>query len=274
VVANDSTVKAGTYFEMTMKKHLRAQEIAQMNRLPCLYLVDSGGGYLPGQAKGFADRDHFGRIFFNQANLSSQGIPQIAIVMGSCTAGGAYIPAMCDESIIVKESGTIFLGGPPLVKAATGEVVSAEELGGAAVHCKISGVCDHFAENDEHALELARQVVGNLNWQTTRDYRPERDYDEPLFSLEDVGGIIPKDAKKTFDVRKVVSLSLPPLSPTPPPPPLPRLHLRSSLESLMAVASVSSKLSMGRPSSLASVASMAWRWGSSPTMASFSPSLL
>jgi 3-methylcrotonyl-CoA carboxylase beta subunit len=209
VVANDSTVKAGTYFDMTMKKHLRAQEIAQMNRLPCLYLVDSGGGYLPGQAKGFADRDHFGRIFFNQANLSSQGIPQIAVVMGSCTAGGAYIPAMCDESIIVKESGTIFLGGPPLVKAATGEIVSPEELGGAAVHCKISGVCDHFAENDEHALQLARQIVGNLNWKSTRGYLPESGAcDEPLFSLEDVGGIIPRDAKKTFDVRKVSCLSV------------------------------------------------------------------
>jgi 3-methylcrotonyl-CoA carboxylase beta subunit len=191
-----------------MKKHMRAQEIAQMNKLPCIYLVDSGGGYLPEQAKGFADRDHFGRIFFNQANLSSQGIPQIAVVMGSCTAGGAYIPAMCDESIIVKEKGTIFLGGPPLVKAATGEVVSAEELGGAAVHCKISGVCDHFAENDEHALDLARQIIGNLNWKATGGYQqsPSPAYEEPLFSLADVGGIIPKDTKKTFDVRKVDSL--------------------------------------------------------------------
>lgn len=184
-----------------MKKHLRAQEIAQMNRLPCIYLVDSGGGYLPGQAKGFADRDHFGRIFFNQANLSSQGIPQIAIVMGSCTAGGAYIPAMCDESIIVKDNGTIFLGGPPLVKAATGEIVSPEELGGASVHCRISGVCDHFAENDEHALAIARNVVSNLNWKSTRG--SQQPYEEPLFSLEDVGGIIPKDMKKSFDVRKV-----------------------------------------------------------------------
>lgn len=205
IVANDSTVKAGTYFDSTMKKHMRAQEIAQMNKLPCIYLVDSGGGYLPEQAKGFADRDHFGRIFFNQANLSSQGIPQIAVVMGSCTAGGAYIPAMCDESIIVKEKGTIFLGGPPLVKAATGEIVSPEELGGAAVHCKISGVCDHFAENDEHALDLARQIIGNLNWKAIGGYHQTSStaYEEPLFSLADVGGIIPKDMKKTFDVRKV-----------------------------------------------------------------------
>jgi 3-methylcrotonyl-CoA carboxylase beta subunit len=201
-----------------MKKHMRAQEIAQMNKLPCIYLVDSGGGYLPEQAKGFADRDHFGRIFFNQANLSSQGIPQVAVVMGSCTAGGAYIPAMCDESIIVKDKGTIFLGGPPLVKAATGEIVSAEELGGAAVHCKISGVCDHFAENDEHALALARQVIANLNWNQTSAAAAAASgavsYEEPLFSLNDVGGIIPKDMKKTFDVRKVSQVHFTFLHPT------------------------------------------------------------
>lgn len=202
IVANDSSVKAGTYFDMTMKKHLRAQEIAQMNKLPCVYLVDSGGGYLPGQAKGFADRDHFSRIFFNQANLSLMGIPQIAVVMGSCTAGGAYIPAMCDESIIVKGNGTVFLGGPPLVKAATGEIVSPEELGGASVHCKISGVCDHFAENDEHALTLARQVVANLNWKyTTKNINFSNE--EPLYPIEDIYGIIPSDMKKSFDITQV-----------------------------------------------------------------------
>src|SRR5881296_220650 len=163
VIANDATVKGGTYFPMTVKKHLRAQEIARDNRLPCLYLVDSGGAFLPAQDEVFPDRDHFGRIFYNQANLSSQGIPQIAVVMGSCTAGGAYVPAMSDETIIVKNQGTIFLGGPPLVKAATGEEVSAEELGGGDTHTRISGVADHLAENDAHALHLARGVVANLN---------------------------------------------------------------------------------------------------------------
>jgi len=162
VVANDATVKGGTYYPITVKKHLRAQEVAAANRLPCVYLVDSGGAFLPRQDEVFPDRDHFGRIFFNQANMSAAGIPQVAVVMGSCTAGGAYVPAMSDESIIVQGQGTIFLGGPPLVKAATGEVVSAEDLGGAAVHCRTSGVTDHLAVDDRHALWLARGVVGNL----------------------------------------------------------------------------------------------------------------
>jgi 3-methylcrotonyl-CoA carboxylase beta subunit len=164
IVANDATVKGGTYYPLTVKKHLRAQEIAGENRLPCIYLVDSGGAFLPMQDEVFPDREHFGRIFYNQASLSAAGIPQIAAVMGSCTAGGAYVPAMSDESIIVKEQGTIFLGGPPLVKAATGEVVSAEDLGGADVHTRVSGVADHYAENDAHALAIARRIVGNLNW--------------------------------------------------------------------------------------------------------------
>jgi 3-methylcrotonyl-CoA carboxylase beta subunit len=163
IVANDATVKGGTYYPMTVKKHLRAQEIAQQNKLPCIYLVDSGGAFLPKQDEVFPDRDHFGRIFFNQANMSAEGIPQIAVVMGSCTAGGAYVPAMSDETIIVKNQGTIFLGGPPLVKAATGEVVSAEDLGGGDVHTRVSGVADHLAENDTHALHIARRIVGNLN---------------------------------------------------------------------------------------------------------------
>src|SRR5216117_3018796 len=163
IVANDATVKGGSYFPLTVKKHLRAQEVAAQNHLPCLYLVDSGGAFLPLQDEVFPDRDHFGRIFYNQARLSALNIPQIAVVMGSCTAGGAYVPAMCDESIIVREQGTIFLGGPPLVKAATGEVVDAESLGGALVHCQKSGVTDHFAENDEHALEITRNIFQNLN---------------------------------------------------------------------------------------------------------------
>src|SRR5499427_5752952 len=167
IVCNDATVKGGTYYPLTVKKHLRAQEIAQLNRLPCIYLVDSGGANLPNQDDVFPDREHFGRIFYNQANLSAQGIPQIAVVMGSCTAGGAYLPAMSDESIIVKEQGTIFLAGPPLVRAATGEVVSAEELGGADVHTRISGVADHFALDDRHALALARRAVRNLNREKT-----------------------------------------------------------------------------------------------------------
>jgi 3-methylcrotonyl-CoA carboxylase beta subunit len=163
IVCNDATVKGGTYYPMTVKKHLRAQEIADQNNLPCIYLVDSGGANLPNQDDVFPDRDHFGRIFYNQANLSAKGIPQIAVVMGSCTAGGAYVPAMSDESIIVKEQGTIFLGGPPLVKAATGEVVTAEDLGGGDVHTRLSGVADHLAQNDLHALSLARTIVSNLN---------------------------------------------------------------------------------------------------------------
>ncbi|MBS0554578.1 MAG: methylcrotonoyl-CoA carboxylase, partial [Proteobacteria bacterium] len=163
IVANDATVKGGTYYPMTVKKHLRAQEIAEQNNLPCIYLVDSGGAFLPRQDEVFPDRDHFGRIFFNQANMSAKGIPQIAVVMGSCTAGGAYVPAMSDETVIVKNQGTIFLGGPPLVKAATGEVVSAEDLGGGDVHTRLSGVADHLAENDTHALSIARRIVANLN---------------------------------------------------------------------------------------------------------------
>jgi 3-methylcrotonyl-CoA carboxylase beta subunit len=204
IVANDATVKGGTYYPLTVKKHLRAQEIAAENRLPCIYLVDSGGAFLPMQDEVFPDKEHFGRIFFNQANLSAAGIPQIAAVMGSCTAGGAYMPAMSDESIIVKNQGTIFLGGPPLVKAATGEVVSAEDLGGADVHTRISGVVDHLAENDAHALAIARRIVGNLNWQKT----PPLSLAEPrapLYPAEELYGIIPTDSKKPFDVREIIA---------------------------------------------------------------------
>ena len=204
IVANDATVKGGTYYPLTVKKHLRAQEIAGENRLPCIYMVDSGGAFLPMQDEVFPDREHFGRIFYNQANLSAAGIPQIAAVMGSCTAGGAYVPAMSDESIIVKEQGTIFLGGPPLVKAATGEVVTAEELGGADVHTRISGVADHYAENDAHALAIARRIVGNLNWRK----RPPLDLvepREPLHAPEDLYGVIPTDARKPFDVREIIA---------------------------------------------------------------------
>ncbi|HPT50371.1 MAG TPA: carboxyl transferase domain-containing protein [Accumulibacter sp.] len=204
IVANDATVKGGTYYPMTVKKHLRAQEIAGENRLPCIYLVDSGGAFLPMQDEVFPDRDHFGRIFYNQANLSAAGIPQIAAVMGSCTAGGAYVPAMSDESIIVKAQGTIFLGGPPLVKAATGEVVSAEDLGGADVHTRVSGVADHHAENDAHALAIARRIVGNLNWrkQPPLQLREPR---EPLHAAEELYGVIPSDTKKPFDVREIIA---------------------------------------------------------------------
>lgn len=203
LVANDATVKGGTYYPLTVKKHLRAQEVAGENRLPCVYLVDSGGAFLPMQDEVFPDRDHFGRIFYNQANLSAVGIPQIAVVMGSCTAGGAYVPAMCDESIIVKEQGTIFLGGPPLVKAATGEVVSAEDLGGADVHTRISGVADHYAENDAHALSIARRAIGHLNWRKSPPlaWREPR---EPLYAAEELYGVIPVDAKKPFDVREII----------------------------------------------------------------------
>jgi len=204
IVANDATVKGGSYFPMTVKKHLRAQEIAAQNRLPCVYLVDSGGANLPTQDEVFPDRDHFGRIFFNQANLSAAGIPQIAVVMGSCTAGGAYVPAMSDESIIVKNQGTIFLGGPPLVKAATGEVVSAEDLGGGDVHTRISGVCDHLAENDQHALSIARRIVANLNWRKSVPLdlaSPE----EPLHDTEEIYGVIPADTRKPYDVREVIA---------------------------------------------------------------------
>jgi len=204
VVANDATVKGGTYFPLTVKKHLRAQEIALQNRLPCLYLVDSGGAFLPAQDEVFPDRDHFGRIFYNQAQMSGAGIPQIAIVMGSCTAGGAYVPAMSDESIIVKGQGTIFLGGPPLVKAATGEVVSAEELGGADVHSRVSGVTDHYALDDRHALGIARRIVGNLNRVKTvpLDVREAR---EPLFAAEELYGVIPADTRRPYDVREVIA---------------------------------------------------------------------
>ncbi|MGE5270225.1 MAG: carboxyl transferase domain-containing protein [Thiohalocapsa sp.] len=204
VVANDATVKGGTYFPMTVKKHLRAQEIARDNRLPCLYLVDSGGAFLPAQDEVFPDRDHFGRIFYNQANLSALGVPQIAIVMGSCTAGGAYVPAMSDESIIVKGTGTIFLGGPPLVKAATGEVVSAEELGGADVHSRISGVTDHYAVSDHHAIGIARHIVGNLNRVKPAPLAamPPR---EPLYPPEDIYGVIPTDGRRPYEVREIIA---------------------------------------------------------------------
>ncbi len=204
VVCNDATVKGGTYYPITVKKHLRAQEIAQQNRLPCIYLVDSGGANLPNQAEVFPDRDHFGRIFFNQAQMSAAGIAQIAVVMGSCTAGGAYVPAMADESIIVKDQGTIFLGGPPLVKAATGEVVSAEDLGGADVHTRTSGVADYLAQDDRHALSIARDVVAHLNRPTPAggSLREPRD---PLFDAEDLAGIIPSDTRIPYDVREIIA---------------------------------------------------------------------
>jgi 3-methylcrotonyl-CoA carboxylase beta subunit len=204
VVANDATVKGGTYYPMTVKKHLRAQEIAQANRLPCIYLVDSGGAFLPKQDEVFPDRDHFGRIFFNQANLSAQGIAQIAVVMGSCTAGGAYVPAMSDETVIVRNQGTIFLGGPPLVKAATGEVVSAEDLGGGDVHTRISGVADHLAENDSHALYLARRIVARLNHRKPHTVALQAS-EPPRFDPEELYGIIPRDTRKPYDVREVIA---------------------------------------------------------------------
>ncbi len=204
VVANDATVKGGTYFPITVKKHLRAQEIAGENRLPCLYLVDLGGAYLPAQDEVFPDRDHFGRIFFNQARLSAAGVPQVALVMGSCTAGGAYVPAMADELIIVKGEGTIFLGGPPLVRAATGEVVSAEELGGAELHSRTSGVTDHLALDDHHALGLARRIVGNLNRvkQVGFELRPPA---QPLYPAEELYGVVPQDTRQPYDVREIVA---------------------------------------------------------------------
>ncbi len=204
IVANDATVKGGSYFPMTVKKHLRAQEIAQMNNLPCIYLVDSGGANLPTQDEVFPDRDHFGRIFFNQANMSAQGIPQIAVVMGSCTAGGAYVPAMSDEAVIVKNQGTIFLGGPPLVKAATGEVVSAEDLGGGDVHTRISGVADHLAESDTHALYIARRIVANLN-RVKPVSMALGGGEEPLYDPEEIYGVIPADTRKPYDVREVIA---------------------------------------------------------------------
>ncbi len=204
IVANDATVKGGTYFPITVKKHLRAQDVARENNLPCVYLVDSGGAFLPLQDEVFPDREHFGRIFYNQARMSADNIPQIAVVMGSCTAGGAYVPAMSDESIIVREQGTIFLGGPPLVKAATGEIVDAESLGGADVHTAISGVADHLAEDDRDALDIARNLIANLNRRkalpvATRAVR------EPLFDSEELYGIVPKDTRRPFDIREVIA---------------------------------------------------------------------
>ena len=204
IVANDATIKGGTYYPMTVKKHLRAQEIAAQNRLPCIYLVDSGGGYLPEQDNVFPDREHFGRIFYNIANLSAAGIPQIACVMGSCTAGGAYVPAMSDETVIVRGQGTIFLGGPPLVKAATGEVVTPEELGGAEVHTRVSGVADHYAQNDEHALAIVRKIISNLNLvkSVSLDVREPR---EPLYPGEELYGVIPADPRKPYDAREIIA---------------------------------------------------------------------
>ena len=204
IVANDATVKGGAYFPMTVKKHLRAQEIAQQNRLPCVYLVDSGGANLPHQAEVFPDRDHFGRIFFNQARMSAEGIAQIACVMGSCTAGGAYVPAMSDESVIVRGQGTIFLGGPPLVKAATGEVISAEELGGADTHGRRSGVVDHVAANDEHALQIVRQIVGRLNTTKRIDLSLAAPV-APAFDPQDLYGLIPPDVRASYDVHEVIA---------------------------------------------------------------------
>ena len=204
IIANDATVKGGTYYPMTVKKHLRAQEIARENHLPCLYLVDSGGAFLPKQDEVFPDREHFGRIFYNQANMSAAGIPQIAVVMGSCTAGGAYVPAMSDDTVIVKEQGTIFLGGPPLVKAATGEVVSAEDLGGGDVHTRLSGVADHLADNDMHALAIARRIVGNLNRQRPGGVQLAP-VEEPLYDPEEIYGVLPRDTRTPFDVREIIA---------------------------------------------------------------------
>ena len=204
IVCNDATVKGGTYYPLTVKKHLRAQEVAAQNNLPCIYLVDSGGANLPNQDEVFPDRDHFGRIFFNQANMSAQGIAQIAVVMGSCTAGGAYVPAMSDETIIVKNQGTIFLGGPPLVKAATGEVVTAEDLGGGDVHTRLSGVADHLAQNDLHALSLAREAIAHLN--KNKALAPATHAPvAPKFEADELYGVIPTDTRKPFDVREVIA---------------------------------------------------------------------
>ncbi len=204
IVANDATVKGGTYYPVTVKKHLRAQEVALENRLPCIYLVDSGGAFLPLQSDVFPDREHFGRIFFNQAQMSAAGIPQIAAVMGSCTAGGAYVPAMSDETIIVRGNGTIFLGGPPLVRAATGEEVTAEELGGAEVHTTISGVADHYAVNDEHALSICRSIVANLHRSKHVPW-PLTEPEPPLYDPAEIGGILPPDLRHAFDVREIIA---------------------------------------------------------------------
>ncbi len=214
IVANDATVKGGTYYPLTVKKHLRAQEIAAQNNLPCIYLVDSGGANLPRQDEVFPDRDHFGRIFFNQANMSARGIPQIAVVMGSCTAGGAYVPAMSDECIMVKEQATIFLAGPPLVQAATGEIVSAEELGGAEVHCRKSGVADHYAQDDQHALEIARSIVRNSSAKDAANVRQgdkvgnssgEDEITAPVYDIEELNGIVPAQSNQSYDVREVIA---------------------------------------------------------------------
>jgi len=204
IVANDATVKGGTYFPMTVKKHLRAQEVALESGLPCIYLVDSGGAFLPLQSEVFPDRDHFGRIFYNQARMSARGIAQISVVMGSCTAGGAYVPAMSDENVIVKDNGTIFLGGPPLVKAATGEVVDAQALGGAQVHCETSGVTDHFAEDDQHAIEITRSIVAHLN-QRRKVVLKTKPIEEPRYKEEEIYGVIPKDSRVPFDVREIIA---------------------------------------------------------------------
>ncbi len=205
IVANDATVKGGTYFPMTVKKHLRAQDIAAQNGLPCIYLVDSGGAFLPLQSEVFPDKDHFGRIFFNQAQMSAQGLAQVSIVMGSCTAGGAYVPAMSDENIIVKQTGTIFLGGPPLVKAATGEEVTAQELGGAVVHSSVSGVTDHIAENDDHALAIAREIFEFVPQSTKQELKRAMSFEEPKYNIEEVYGIIPKDPRIQYDIREVIA---------------------------------------------------------------------
>jgi 3-methylcrotonyl-CoA carboxylase beta subunit len=204
IVANDATVKGGTYFPITVKKHLRAQEIAMENGLPCIYLVDSGGAYLPLQSEVFPDRDHFGRIFYNQARMSAMSLSQISVVMGSCTAGGAYVPSMSDENIIVKDNGTIFLGGPPLVKAATGEVVDAQELGGAFTHCEISGVTDHMAENDQHALEITRSIVKHLNKRKTIQLKTQASA-EPVYAAEEIYGLLPADSRIPFDIRELIA---------------------------------------------------------------------
>ena len=204
VVANDATVKGGTYFPMTIKKHIRAQEVAMENRLPCIYLVDSGGIFLPHQSGTFPDKEHFGRIFYNQARLSAKGIPQISIVMGSCTAGGAYVPAMSDETVIVRRQGTIFIGGPPLVKAATGEEVTDEDLGGADVHCRISGVSDYYAQNDEHALEIARNIVETLD--PPRRFELDRaEPEDPHYDPRELYGIIPRDLRRPFDIKEIIA---------------------------------------------------------------------
>jgi 3-methylcrotonyl-CoA carboxylase beta subunit len=204
IVSNDATVKGGTYYPLTGKKHLRAQEIAQENGLPCIYLVDSGGAFLPMQSEIFPDRDHFGRVFYNQARMSAEGIPQISVVMGSCTAGGAYVPAMSDENVIVKGTGTIFLGGPPLVKAATGEIVTTQELGGAQVHCEMSGVTDHFAEDDDHALEITRSIVAHLNKKRVHQLKT-LPREEPAYSADELYGVVPSDPKIPYDVREVIA---------------------------------------------------------------------